>query len=275
MRSSLQRFARTIASEAAALARRVRPGRPGTARILYYHRIDDEAHRSCVPPRAFAEQMSFLRREGYEIVPLARLRRHLDAHEPFPERAVVVTLDDGFADNYTNALPVLVRESIPATVFLTAAFLDGPELPVLRDRSGVPPLSWAQAAEMAEQGIELGAHTLHHAMLPELDDAELTREIVGSRDLIEERTGRRPTSFCYPRGRFDARVKAAVRDAGFALACTTLPGLVTPDTHPYSLRRTFVAHDDTLRDFAKKLDGSFDLLHGARQRWQGAAVASS
>jgi peptidoglycan/xylan/chitin deacetylase (PgdA/CDA1 family) len=273
MRSPIQRLARTVASEAAGLLRRVKPARKGTLRVVYYHRIDDEPHRSCVRPQAFAEQMSLLRSEGWEILPLSSVRGHLDEHRPFPERAVVVTLDDGFADNYTRALPTLVRESIPATVFLTAGYLDGPELPVLRDRSGIPPLTWNQAAEMAEQGIELGAHTLSHASLPELDADALRHEIVGSRDLIEERTGRRPATFCYPRGRFDARVKEAVRDAGFELACTTMPGCVTPETHPFSLRRTFIAYDDSLRDFRKKLDGSFDLLHAARQRRDQTAAA--
>jgi peptidoglycan/xylan/chitin deacetylase (PgdA/CDA1 family) len=274
MGSPLRRIARTLASETAGLVRRLKPNRRDTVRILYYHRIDDEPHRSCVRPAAFAAQMAHLRSEGYEVLPLSRVRRHLDEHAPFPERAVVVTLDDGFADNYTRALPVLVREAIPATVFLTAGYLGQPELPVLRDRSGIAPLTWAQAAEMAEQGIELGAHTLTHPSLPELDAAALEREIAGSRDLIEERTGRRPKTFCYPRGRFDARVKDAVRDAGFDLACTTMPGCVTPDTHPFSLRRTFIAYDDSLRDFEKKLDGSFDLLHAARQRWPGLAAAS-
>lgn len=274
MRPSLERFSRTVASEAASLLRRVFPARAGTLRILYYHRIDDEAHRSCVRPAAFAAQMSLLRQEGYHLFPLSRVRAHLDEHTPFPERAVSVTLDDGFADNYTHALPILLREQIPATVFLTAGFLDGPELPVLRDRSGIPPLRWEQAREMADSGIELGAHTLSHATLPELDPEALRHEIEGSRDLIEERTGHRPTSFCYPRGRFDARVKQAVREAGFELACTTLPGCVTADTHPFSLRRTFVANDDSLRDFVKKLDGSFDLLHSTRQRWHGASAAS-
>ena len=273
MRSPLRRIARTLASEAAGLVRRVKPARRDTLRIVYYHRIDDEPHRSCVRPVAFAAQMAHLRSEGYQVLPLSSVRRHLDEHLPFPERAVAVTLDDGFADNYTRALPILVREAIPATVFLTASYLGTRELPVLRDRSGIPPLSWEQAAEMAEQGTELGAHTLTHPSLPELGADALRHEIEGSRDLIAERTGRRPETFCYPRGRFDARVKEAVRDAGFAVACTTMPGSVTPDTHPFSLRRTFIAYDDSLRDFAKKLDGSFDLLHAAHQRWPGLAVA--
>lgn len=269
MRSLVERGARRLASEAVHLVRRVKPARKGTARVIYYHRIDDEQHRSCVTPRAFAEQMAWLRREGFNVVPFASLRAHLDEHRPFPERTVAITFDDGFADNYTNALPVLVKHSLPATVFLAAGYIGGDELPVLRDRRGLRPLDWKQVAEMQREGIEFGAHTLTHRELTGLDADELRREIEGSRDLIAERTGTPVETFCYPRGAFDDGVKRAVREAGFRLACTTMPGCVTPDTHPYSLRRTFIAYDDTLRDFAHKLDGSFDVLHAARQRLGG------
>jgi len=264
VRSRLSRGLRTVAGEAAAVARRVRPTRAGTARVLYYHRVEDEAHRSCVRPAAFAEQMAHLRREGFALLSLRTVREHLDAHRPFPDRAVVVTFDDGFADNYHNAFPVLQKESIPMTLFLTAAFIGTGELPVIRDRSGVAPLDWPQVNEMARHGIDLGAHTLTHPNLTTLDDEALWREIAESRDRIEQRTSTRVRSFCYPRGDFDARVKGVVREAGYELACTTMEGCVTPDTHPFSLRRTFIANDDTLRDFRRKLEGSFDLLHGAR-----------
>lgn len=274
MRSLLERGARVVAREAGGLWTRLRPSRPGTARVIYYHRVDDEQHRSCVSPAAFAEQMAFLRSEGFHVVPLGRLRGHLDEHRPFPERTIAVTFDDGFADNYTRAFPVLARHGVPATIFLAAGYVGGPELPVLRDRSGVPPLNWEQVAEMARHGLDFGAHTLTHRSLPLLADDELAREVVGSGRLIEERAGVRAETFCYPRGHFDARVKQAVRDAGYRLACSTMPGCVTPRTHPLSLRRTFIARDDSLRDFAHKLAGGFDLLHTARQRWRGDALAT-
>ncbi len=264
VRSRLSRSLRTVAAEAASMARLVRGTRSGTARILYYHRVEDEAHRSCVRPAAFAEQMSYLRREGYTVLPLAAVREHLDEKRPFPERTVLVTFDDGFADNYVNAFPILQREGIPMTLFLTADYIGGPELPVLRDRKGVRPLSWPQVEEMARHGVELGAHTLTHPNLTELGDEELHREVTESRTRIHEQTGVPVDSFCYPRGHFDARVKQAVRDAGYALACTTLEGCVSVATHPFSLRRTFVAYDDTMRDFRHKLEGSFDMLHEAR-----------
>lgn len=264
VRSRFSKGVRTVAGEAAAVARRVRPARKGTARVLYYHRVEDEEHRSCVRPAAFAEQMRYLRSEGFRLLSLTEVRQHLDEHRPFPERTVIVTFDDGFADNYHNAFPILQRESIPMTLFLTADFIGTEELPVLRDRSGVPPLSWAQVEEMSQGGVELGAHTLTHPNLTELDDESLRREITESRDKIEAHTSVRVRTFCYPRGKFDERVKTAVREAGYDLACTTMEGCVTEDTHPFSLRRTFVANDDSLRDFRHKLEGSFDLLHGAR-----------
>ena len=92
-------------------------------------RIEEETHRSCVRPSAFAEQMALLRREGYHLLPLSAVREHLDTKRPFPDRTVIVTFDDGFADNYQNAFPILQRESIPMTLFLTADFIGTDELP--------------------------------------------------------------------------------------------------------------------------------------------------
>src|SRR5262249_24748070 len=154
--------------------------------------------------------------------------------------------------------PVLARHALPATIFLAAGFMDGDDLPVLRDRAGVKPLRWSEVDEMARHGIAFGAHTITHRSLPDLEAAELQREIEGSRDLVAQHVGREVDTFCYPRGHFDARVEQAVRAAGFRIACSTQPGQVAPGADPLALKRTFIARDDSLRDFQRKLDGSFD-----------------
>ncbi|MBU6282259.1 polysaccharide deacetylase family protein [bacterium] len=270
MRSRVETSLRVVARETLGALRRLVPAERGSLRIVYYHRIDDERHRSCVAPTAFAEQMRLLRTEGYRVLPLSAVREHLSARRPFPERSVAITFDDGFADNHRNALPVLAREGHPATLFLATGYVGTDELPVIRDRRGLRPLDWSQVEEMSRGGVEMGAHTISHPELPGLPDDALRREIVGSKEEIEHRLGRPVSSFCYPRGRFDARVERAVADAGFAIACTTLPGAVSPGDAPFRLRRTFVARDDGPRDFLHKLAGTWDALHAARQRWGGA-----
>ena len=268
MRSGLEKSVRLFAREALGALRRAVPAPRGSLRIVYYHRIDDERHRSCVAPSAFAEQMRLLRSEGFRVLPLGAVAEHLEARRPFPERSVAITFDDGFADNHRNAFPVLSREGLPATIFLATGYVGGEELPVIRDRSGLRPLDWPQVDEMARHGIEMGAHTVSHPELPGLDDSSLRREIRDSKEAIEERIGRKVESFCYPRGRFDDRVEQEVAAAGFRLACTTLPGVVAPEAAPLRLRRTFIARDDGPRDFLHKLAGTWDALHAARQ-WVG------
>lgn len=267
MRSAVGTLLRRSAATMSSLIGRATPAPRGRLRILYYHRIDPEEHRSCVAPQAFAEQMHLLREEGWNVLDIETVGAHLRDGTPFPERAVAITFDDGFRDNFTAALPVLVREGLPATVYLTTDFIGGEELPVLRDRSGIPPLDWEMVRTMADSGMALGAHTLTHPSLPDLDDAALEREVGACADRIEAETGTRPKTFCYPRGRFDERSREAVVRAGYGLALSTLPGAVSCDDDPFTLRRTFIARDDRLRDFRHKLDGSFDRLHTLRQGW--------
>ena len=276
MRSGLERSLRAAARETLGAMRRLVPAVRGTLRIVYYHRIDDEQHRSCVAPSAFAEQMRMLRSEGYRVLSLAEIDEHLSMRRTFPERSVAITFDDGFADNHRNAFPVLQREGFPATIFLATGYVGRDELPVVRDRSGLRPLDWSQVEEMARHDVAMGAHTVSHPELPGLDDAVLRREIRDSKDAIEQRLGRPVTSFCYPRGRFDDRVEREVDAAGFRLACTTLPGAVAPDSAPLRLRRTFIARDDGPRDFLHKLAGTWDALHAAKQRMgrRGAPAAA-
>lgn len=95
----------------------------------------------------------------------------------------------------------------------------------------------AQVADLAKRGHEIGSHTVSHEILPLADDVELRRELVDSRRTLEQWTGAPVRGFCYPNGSHDERVAAAVREAGYAYACTTLPPGRAPSDDPFRLAR--------------------------------------
>jgi peptidoglycan/xylan/chitin deacetylase (PgdA/CDA1 family) len=236
-------------------------------RILYYHRIHEDDHRSCVHPRQFYKQMDYLAAHDYQVLTLEDLSRRIQAHQELPGRSVVLTLDDGFLDNYTHAFPILRQFGFPATIFLTVGFIGAAELPVLSGpHRPAPPLAWEQVCEMAEFGISFGSHTLTHPSLPRLWEAEVKREVHVSRLLLEDKLRRGVRFFCYPKGEFTPAVKAVVRGAGYEAACSVLPGPVLATSDLYALPRTYISRDDTVTDFRKKLHGAWDVLHAAAQR---------
>jgi len=277
--SQTRRRVRRVVASGIHAARQVAHGwQPrAEARVLCYHRIDDENHRSCVTPQAFRDQMQYLRDSDFNIVALETIAQHLDRGTEFTPRTVAVTFDDGFADNYHEAFPVLRALGIPATVFVAVDAVGG-RLMSLRDRpAGIDALDWEQLRCMHQGGVSVGSHTLSHPRLTTLPDDALERELVGSRDTIASRIGTAPDLFCYPRGDLSAGVCRAVRRAGYRLACATSAGGVTARTDPFVVPRTFVARDDTIADFARKLDGDFDYLHHGvtllRRHWPGSALS--
>jgi peptidoglycan/xylan/chitin deacetylase (PgdA/CDA1 family) len=264
----------TLSSLGLLLHRAARIGRGPAIRILYYHSISDAPMRSSVSPEAFAAQLEFLGRRGYSFLSMSAAVDALASPAALPERAIVVTLDDGFRDNYDEALPTLVRLGVPATVFLTAGYIGGDHLPTLTRTAFVPrPLSWEQVGEMQAAGIEFGSHTVTHPMLTQVPADQARRELSDSKRMIEDRLGTAVRLFCYPRGDFDEGVKRLVREAGYGAACTTLPGVNDRRTDRFALRRTYVSRRDTPAEFAKRVAGGYDVLQQALQLRQRLLAA--
>jgi peptidoglycan/xylan/chitin deacetylase (PgdA/CDA1 family) len=202
--------------------------------ILLYHRVAERAPGKKpglhVPPRLFARQVAALEREGYTAVTLAQVRRHWDGGPALPDRPVVLSFDDGFVDQYVHAARILRRRGWPGVLYLQVGRLG--------ERGAI---TRRQVARMLRDGWELGAHSLSHADLTEVDPEQLEAEVGGSRFALQRMFPGAPVeSFAYPYGRFDAAVVAAVRAAGFADATTTRRGAASPADGRYRLDRIVV-----------------------------------
>lgn len=217
--------------------------------ILMYHMIRDADSRreerfACSPDR-FASQLKAARRKHYVPVSLEQVHDHLAGLAQLPDRAITVTLDDGYADNHANAWPILAREGFPATVFVTVNTVGGENRWMTRDDYPARPmLNWSQIREMHSAGIRFGSHTLNHPRLSSLPRNAAAREIGDAKKVLEDKLGSRVDSFAYPYGDLNEQAVDLVREAGYAIACTTRPGLNRDRIDPLRLQRIEIEGTD-------------------------------
>jgi len=231
--------------------------------VLTFHALDsvDPAGRwpsvISFSPRAFQRGMARLHEGGYRALGLPEVVACLRRGAPFPDRSFAVTFDDGYQTVYTEAIPVLQRYGLSATVFLTVGE-KGPvnpsdRLPSLQGRTM---LTWHEIGEMQQWGITFGAHTLTHPDLTRLSVDRVEAEVCDSKAIIEDALGAPVPCFAYPYGRYDKRSREIVRQH-FACACSDRLGLITAGSDPYALERVDAYYLRTDRLFDVMLTGLF------------------
>ena len=212
------------------------------------HRPGSALNRWRVKEEDFLWQLGVLGRRGYRGVAL----RDLFGAPSAPTWRAVLTFDDGYRGVFERALPALLSHGFSATVFVVADKIGGVndwdvETP------GEPLLTADEIRKMHGAGIEIGSHGATHRALTRLNDADLAREVAGSRETLERLTGAPVTSFCYPYGDFDDRVVEAARAAGYR-AATVIRGGISPDlSDPFRLKRVSVRGTNTRLDFTLAL----------------------
>lgn len=232
---------RGAADREAALPAGVAPApREVSAPILMYHVINPPPAGApfpglYVPAPEFAEQMQALAKAGFHAVTQDALWRHWRENSPLPSRPVVLTFDNGYQSQYSNALPVLRRLGWKAVENIQL--------------TGLPPsqggLSQAQVRGLVAAGWELDTQGVSHADLIALSASELREQVAGARRTIERRYRVPVRWFCYPSGHYDATVIAAVKEAGYLGASTVVPGWAGPESDPYRLPRLRVLRGTT------------------------------
>lgn len=224
------------------------------ALVLAYHAVADLSGDPMLrdwgtPPDQFVAQLEMLLRR-YTPVALDDLLAALDGGPSLPRRAVLLTFDDAYTDFADAALPALTERGIPSVLFAVAGLLG--KTNEWDNRLGARRLDLLDARALAATqaaGVEIGAHSVSHPALTTLGDDELRAEVRGSADRLEAAGLPRPRAFAFPYGDHDGRVVQAVRDAGYAIAFTTVPGVAERRLDRHALPRVQVLGSDRGRRF--------------------------
>jgi peptidoglycan/xylan/chitin deacetylase (PgdA/CDA1 family) len=253
--------ANTVAESVLDLYKKARIQKHGLGYIpvLMYHKIPKEPiqsqHRIFVTEATFEHQLRQLKSRGFETITFDTYLRFRDA-EPgvtLPKKPIVLTFDDGYLDNYTNAWPLLKKYGFTATIYALGHpkhdhnFWDTPS-----GEPRQPLMSAEQLQEMATAGIEIGGHTLNHTKLTEIPMAEAWIEINESRQNLLALTGQPVRTFAYPYGVYSDEIKALVRKAGYETAVIISGGGMVWEDDLLEIFRVYVFPEDRGFAFWKK-----------------------
>jgi peptidoglycan/xylan/chitin deacetylase (PgdA/CDA1 family) len=228
---------------------------------LLYHSIADDTSQQQnlwgVRREIFAAHLAYLHTHGYRAFTVSQLIGALDnAPSQLAERPVVISFDDGLADFYTNALPILADYGFVATLYITTSFVGGKkQWP--RSAGGIdrPTLSWSQLADIHASGIECGAHSHTHSQLDILTPSQVYEEITRPKSILEEELGQPVTSFAYPHGYYNRMVRKLVQEANYSSACAVKHAMSHPADDRFALSRIIVSGETDVCAFAQLLAG--------------------
>jgi peptidoglycan/xylan/chitin deacetylase (PgdA/CDA1 family) len=226
--------------------------------ILMYHSVTDQPNGETRPlavhPAEFADQLGYLRDRGFTPLTVADMVASLNGTgRELPDRPVVITFDDGYADFHSEALPVLDRFGFPATVFLTSGWVaDAGTAAAGRPLDRM--LCWSQAREAAAHGMEIAGHSHSHPQLDQIRDHDLRQELRRNKALLEDKIGKPVTTMAYPYGYSSARVRREVRRAGYWAACA-VNNAIAADRHDLlAIPRLTVSRATTMAKFQRAVE---------------------
>ncbi len=219
--------------------------------ILLYHsvatRVIPPFKQWTVAPETFAAHMAYLRDHHYTPITVTQLAyAMLDHAHSLPSRPVVISFDDGLADFYSAALPVLREYGFVATLYLVTKYIGQTSRWMHREGADRLMLTWAQIGEISRAGIECGGHSHRHLQLDTLPLDLAQQEIVRSKWELESHLNCSVETFAYPYGYYSPAVRRLVEEAGFTSACAVKHALSATNDDRFALARIIISCDTTV-----------------------------
>lgn len=194
--------------------------------ILAYHEISSDEEPYGISPEEFEAQLSYLKEQGYHTISLQEYFTARQTGQVLPEKAFIITFDDGYRNNLTEALPIVQKYGDTFTVFMISSKIGQDNF-----------LNLAELKQLQSQGIEIGSHTVDHLALADLSPEDKLKELKDSKLLLEEKLSQKVAFLAYPFGSHSENVAQFMTEAGYQGGLTGKPGLNDEKTPPYLLKR--------------------------------------
>jgi peptidoglycan/xylan/chitin deacetylase (PgdA/CDA1 family) len=247
------------------------------ATVLYYHRIGGRDVLT-KPADGFAGELQYLK-SNYECVSFFDLCERLRAGEPLRRRLVAITFDDGYRDNFTEAVPALARAGVTATFFVSTGYI-GTDRDFPHDlratgkasADSLPKLTWDDLRQMQSLGFEIGSHTINHTSLGRADHLTVEQEVNDSLATLDRELGHRPRAFSFPWGKpedISDQAVRMIRGAGYYAAASAYGGANTRGSDLFNVRRLDVGNGHLSRlAFRARIAGlDPDFLRLKLRKW--------
>lgn len=208
--------------------------------ILIYHHIRQlkaedatSSHQFILFPENFENQLKYLQKNNFTSISFKNLSDYFFGTFEIPEKPIIITFDDGIISQYNNAFPVLKKYNFTATFFI---------FPNPIGRS-VNYMSWEQLIEMDQAGMEIGSHGWYHLYWDRISVLELDKEIVQSKQKIEEKLGHEISAIAYPFGSYNDEVVEFIKNSDYKIARDIINGVNHTQDDLYNLRGYFVTNN--------------------------------
>ena len=230
--------------------------------ILMYHSVESISRgmglRSLhVPKSLFRLQLFILYILGYKGMDMDRLLPYLKGEKI--GKVFGITFDDGYENNYLNALPILLKYKFTATCYVIANNIGGDNYWDIQ--KGFKPhkmMSHTQIRNWINSGMTIGSHSLNHIKLADISESEMKKEIFESKLNLEKDFGVKINHFCYPYGSFNSTTEKIIKISGYKSAVTVTRGVETSDSNLFCLSRVFITHRTYPHLFLLKLFSSYE-----------------
>lgn len=229
--------------------------------VLMYHALEDADHPAgaqdageqlyILQTEQFRQQMDYLHSKGYQTY----LLEELQAMDAWPEKAVVLTFDDGHESNFTLALPILQQYGFKAHFFITTGWTGTSHF-----------LTADQIKALHEAGMGIGSHGVTHRFLSDLDGSCIEQELCDSKRTLEKITGEEIQSFSAPGGRFCKRTEQSARQIGYRYFVTSEVGLLSIDAFATFIPRCTIKAATSLSEFSAVVAGNTAMINSMAQR---------